>query len=444
MKELLKEDLINYFRSGEKKPVHFKIGTEHEKFIFNLYTKKPVEYSQKGILGIFEILKRNSWIEIKEGESLIGLKKNDLSITLEPGLQIELSGAPKNNIHETCKEVNLYLKELKDACNQLDLGIIGIGFIPNATFDEINHLPKKRYSIMRNYMPKVGTLGLDMMHRTAATQVNFDFSSEEDFKRKTKVASCLAPIAISLFSNSPISEGKLNGHLGYRTHIWQNTDRDRSGLIPFFFNQTNSYEQYCDYALKVPMYFIQRSEEIVDCSGKSFQDFIQGNIKEINNEKANIDDWANHLSTIFTEIRVKKYIEIRAADSCSWSGICSIPAFWTGILYDQNVLDECFEICKDWKYEDVNYAYIEAGKKGFNAKFFDKTVHYFASQFLKLSKKGLENRNQLNSNNDDESIFLDDLENFIKLEKNLSNILIEEYHNKYKQNLNLIFDEKAF
>lgn len=441
---LSKENLINYFKHGEKNLSDFKIGTEHEKFLFDIKTKKSVDFSEKGIVGIFNILKENQWTEIKEKENIIGLRKGNLSITLEPGLQIELSGAPCDTIHDTCREVNLYLKELKQACSKLGIGIIGIGFIPNTKINEVHKLKKKRYSIMRDYMPKVGTLGLDMMHRTAATQVNFDFSSEDDFRKKTKVASCLVPVAVSLFSNSPILEGKLNGFIGYRTNIWQHTDDNRSGLIPFFFDKENSYEQYCDYALNVPMYFVNRNDDVIDVSGKNFKDFINGKLKEVNHEEANLDDWANHLSTIFTEVRVKQYLEIRPADSCSWSGICSIPAFWTGILYDQNILDECFEICKEWKFKDVNQAYLDAGKKGFEAELYGKSVLQYAKSFLELSQKGLQNRKKLNSNNDDESIFLKELFGFVQNKKNLSNILIEEFEKKYKNNLDLIFDEKAF
>ena len=440
---LSKENLISYFSNGEKKEKNFKIGTEHEKFLFDLKTKKPVDFSEKGIKGIFDILKQNGWNEIKENDNLIGLKKDNLSITLEPGLQIELSGAPCRNIHETCQEVNLYLKELKQACSKFKIGIIGIGLIPNSKFNEINQLEKKRYTIMRNYMTSVGSLGLDMMHRTAATQVNFDFSSEEDFKKKTKVASCLVPIAVSLFSNSPILEGKLNGFVGYRTYIWQNTDSRRSGLIPFFFDSSNSYEQYCDFALSVPMYFAKKDNKIFDCSGEDFNNFIHGKLKEVNGE-ANMEDWANHLSTIFTEVRVKQYLEIRPADSCSWSGICSIPAFWTGILYNQNILNECFEIFKDWKFKEVNEAYIQSAKKGFDTELYDKKMIDHAKFFLNLSRRGLENRDSLNSNNDDESIFLKDLDNFIINKKNLSNMLIDDFNKKYINNIDLIFDEKAF
>ena len=441
---LSKENLINYFKHGEKNLSDFKIGTEHEKFLFDIKTKKSVDFSEKGIVGIFNILKENQWTEIKEKENIIGLRKGNLSITLEPGLQIELSGAPCDTIHDTCREVNLYLKELKQACSKLGIGIIGIGFIPNTKINEVHKLKKKRYSIMRDYMPKVGTLGLDMMHRTAATQVNFDFSYEYDFRKKTKVASCLVPVAVSLFSNSPILEGKLNGFIGYRTNIWQHTDDNRSGLIPFFFDKENSYEQYCDYALNVPMYFVNRNDDVIDVSGKNFKDFINGKLKEVNHEEANLDDWANHLSTIFTEVRVKQYLEIRPADSCSWTGICSIPAFWTGILYDQNILDECFEICKEWKFKDVKQAYLDAGKKGFEAELYGKSILEYAKSFLELSQKGLQNRKKLNSNNDDESIFLKELFGFVENKKNLSNILIEEFEKKYKNNLDLIFDEKAF
>ena len=444
MEKLTKNELINYFTSGEKNPENIFIGTEHEKFIFNLKTKKPVEYSEKGVLGIFEILKKNGWNDIREKNNLIGLKKDDHSITLEPGLQIELSGSPQKNIHETCKEVNLYLKELKEACSKLNFGIIGIGFVPNVKFEEVHHLPKKRYEIMRNYMPKVGSLGLEMMHRTAATQVNFDYLSEEDFKIKTKVASCLTPIAISLFSYSPITENKINGYLNYRTHIWQNTDKDRSGLLPFFFETSNSYEQYCDYALDVPMYFAVQDGETIDCSGKSFKDFLNGNLKEVGGRTANIDDWNNHLSTIFTEIRLKKYLEIRCADSCSWSGICSIPAFWTGILYSEKVLKEIFDYVKNWEFLEVQQAYLQASKTGFKTELYGKSLLEHAKFILSLSSKGLEERNYLNSNNDNESIFLKDLFDMTDKGKNLSDLLIEDFDLKYNKDTNKIFDEKAF
>ncbi len=442
-KILNKNDLINYFKSGEKTTNNLLIGAEHEKFIFQLKTKKPINY-QEHILPLFRILKENGWNDILENDYIIGLKKDQHSITLEPGLQIELSGTAVKSIHEICKEVNQYLKELKLACSKINLGIIGIGFVPNANLSEVGRLHKKRYEIMRKYMPSVGSLGLEMMHRTAATQVNLDYRSEDDFKMKSKVISCLIPISVALFSNSPIKENKLNGFLNYRTHIWQNTDKDRSGLIPFFFEDSNSYEKYVDFALKVPMYFAYQNKNIVDCTGENFSNFIQGKLKKLPNQIANIEDWGNHLSTIFTEVRVKKYLEVRSADSCSWSGICSIPGFWTGILYDQSILKESFEYFKKWKFKEVQEAYLKVPKQGFDTELYGKKIIEYAKLFIDFSLKGLKNRNILNSNGDSEEVYLEDLKKIVHQGKSLAQLLIDNFEVKYKNNIDLIFNEKAF
>jgi len=439
-----KEQLINFFKDGSKAS-GLKIGTEHEKFLFNIKTKKPIGYQgPQSIEKIFELLEQNGWIPIHDEKSVIGLKKNNKSITLEPGLQIELSGEPLDSVHETCKEVNEYLDEMVEVCKKLNIGLVGNGFNPNATFNEISKLPKKRYDIMRNYMPTRGTYGLDMMHRTCGTQINLDYKNEEDYKIKTRVATCLIPIALSIFSNSPFKESKLNNYLSYRSFIWQNTDPDRSGLIDFFMSDENSFEKYVDFALDVPMYFVTRNNKTLDASGESFRNFLTGDLKKIPNVKPDLKDWESHISTIFHEIRIKTYMEIRSADSCSWSGLCSIPAFWTGLLYDEESLNHVHDLTKDWKFEEVNNAYLDAAKNGLNTNMRNEPIFEHANKFIEISKQGLVRRGIKNRSNKDESIFLNEIQEMIKSRKTPATMLIEKYNSSWKENINILFDEEAF
>ncbi len=439
-----KEQLVEYFRKGSKS-TFLKIGTEHEKFLFNVKNNKPISYTgSQSIETIFQLLEQNGWIPIYDEDKIIGLTKNNKSITLEPGLQIELSGEALNNIHETCKEVNEYLKEMAQVCDQLNIGLLGSGFSPNAKLEEVGRLPKKRYEIMRRYMPKVGSHGLDMMHRTCGTQINLDFKNEEDFKNKTKAATCVIPIALSIFSNSPFQESKLSGYFSYRSWVWQNTDKQRSGLIDFFMDEGNSFERYVDYALHVPMYFVKHQNKTIDVSGESFNDFLQGNLKKILNTKPTLKDWESHISTIFNEIRLKTYLEIRSADSCSWSGLCSIPAFWTGLLYDEESLNHVLDITKDWSFSDVNNAYLDAAKNGLNTNLRNKPIYQLAKNFIAIAKKGLDNRAIVNKQNKNESIFLNEIESMINNQETPASILIKKFNGNWKENINKIFDEEAF
>ncbi|MBM5788096.1 MAG: glutamate--cysteine ligase, partial [Pelagibacterales bacterium] len=320
----------------------------------------------------------------------------------------------------------------------------GNGFAPIAKLSDVFKSPKKRYEIMRKYMPSVGKNGLDMMHRTCATQVNLDYLDEADYKKKSKLIAAITPVAVSLFSNSPFKEKELNGYLSYRTHIWQNTDKNRSGIPEFFLQEENSFERYVDFALKVPMYFIIKNDEYIDCAGESFNDFISGKLKNYPNKKPTIKDWENHVSTIFTELRLKKYLEIRSADSCSSAGICSIPAFWTGLLYDENSLDQALEYVKNWNYKDIYNGYLEVPKKGFDTEIKNKKIFEHAKKLIEFSALGLKNRKQLNSKGMDENIFLKDIHNFIKDKKSPAQSLIEKYNTRWKQDIFKIFDEEAF
>jgi len=440
-----KQDLIDYFSSGSKKKKICQIGTEHEKFLFNKITKKPIPFKGKNSVNkIFSKLKNFGWKEVKEGKNVLSLNKGKKNITLEPGLQIELSGATVRNIHETCREINYYLDELKSVCDKFNIGLLGNGFAPTLGFKDVQISPKRRYKIMRKYMPKVDKLGLDMMHRTCATQVNLDFKDEIDYKFKTNLIAKLIPISIALFSNSPFKEGKLNGYLSYRCHVWQNTDHNRSGIPKFFFEKTNSFERYVDYALNVPMYFVIRNTKYYDCTGESFRSFISGNLKKIPRIFPTLGDWQNHISTIFTELRLKKYIEIRSTDSCSFAGICSIPAFWTGILYDEKTLYSAMDFTKNWTYEDIMNAYYDVPKKGLRSMFRGKEIATFAKKILDFSYKGLKNRKIYSNKGNDETIYLNDVFNFIKLKKNPAQILIDKYKKKWNNNLLKIFDEEAY
>jgi len=442
-----KDNLIKYFLSGCKNFSNRKIGTEHENFLFNKINKKAIPYKgkvKKTVIEIFSQLKKLGWKEIIEGKNIIGLTKKKKNITLEPGLQLELSGVTVKNIHETCSEINSYLKQLKLICDKLNVGILGNGFAPIAKLKDIKKSPKQRYRIMRSYMPNVGMYGLDMMHRTCSTQVNLDFTSEDDYKKKTRVISKIIPLSIVLFSNSPFKEGKLNQYLSYRSYIWQKTDKNRSGIPKLFFDKSNSFERYVDYALDVPMYFVIRNNKYFDCSGESFRKFILGNLKKLPGVFPTLFDWQNHISTIFTELRIKKYIEIRSADSCSYAGICSTSAFWTGLLYDEKTLDLVDNFTKNWTYEEIINAYINAPKKGFRTQFKNKQIIYYAKKILEMSFDGLKRRKILSNKGNDETIYLKDILNFLDLKKNSAEILIDKYKNKWKYNLLKIFDEEAY
>ena len=401
-----KEHIIKYFESGIKHSNHFKIGIEHEKFIFNIKTNRRIDYPT--ILKMFEELYEFGWKPILENQNIIGLKKSGKSITLEPGNQIELSGEKLNNIHDACAESQEYLFELEQVTKKLDLKIVSAGFDPISKLSEVPNNPKQRYELMTKNMPKGGQLSLDMMYRTCGTQLNLDYSSEEDFVKKFKVINSIVPISIALFANSSIIEKKNSGYLSYRSKVWQNTSR---GGLPEAFFDNMDFEKYSDFTMTFPIIFIEKNNRYFSGKNYLFSDFMNGKIKEIKNEVPSEKDLTTHLSTIFTENRLKKYIELRSMDACGWDCLCAGPAFNTGILYGN--LDEALDRVSKWDKNKIINAYLEVPKKGFNTQLMGKDLLYWATIFLNLSKKGLENRDIINKSNKNETKFLNHLEKII-------------------------------
>ena len=401
-----KEKIVEYFNSGIKEIRDFKIGIEHEKFLFNKTDNKRIDYSK--IKKMFAALLEFGWKPILEKENIIGLKKGNKNISLEPGNQIELSGEKLNHIHEACAESQDYLFELRQVTKKLDLKIVSAGFDPISKLDQIPNNPKQRYSLMNQVMPLGGELSLDMMYRTCGTQLNLDYKSEDDFIKKFKIVNSIVPISIALFANSSIVEKKDSNYLSYRSRVWQNTSR--GGLPKLFFEELN-FEKYADFIINFPILFIQEDENYISGKKYIFKDFMNGKIEEINNRLPNIKDLTNHLSTIFTENRLKKYIELRSMDTCGWDCLCAGPAFYTGLLYGN--LDEVYDLISKWDKNKIINAYLEAPKKGFNTQLMGKDLHYWSSNLLDLSRKGLEERDILNKQGKNETLFLNHLQKVI-------------------------------
>jgi len=421
-----KQHIIKYFESGIKDTKNFKMGIEHEKFLFYQKTNKRVNYST--VQKMFSALTEFGWKPIMEKQNIIGLQKKGKSITLEPGNQIELSGDKLNNIHEACSESHDYLFELQQVTKKLDLKMVSSGFDPISNLDEVPNNPKQRYEVMTKDMPNGGPLSLDMMYRTCGTQLNLDYNSEEDFIKKFKIINSLVPISIALFANSSIVEKKNSGYMSYRSKVWQETSR--GGLPEIFFDNMN-FEKYADFSINFPLLFIQNNKEYLSGKNYTFLDFMNRKITEVDNRLPTEDDLTTHLSTIFTENRLKKYIELRSMDTCGWDCLCAGPAFNTGILYGN--LDETYELISKWDKNKIINAYLEAPKKGFNTELMGKDLLHWSSILLGISKKGLEKRDILNKYNDSEAKFLGHLD--ILISNKTTNA--EHMNNKFSKNENL-------
>ena len=427
-----KEQIIEYFKSGIKKTQDFKIGIEHEKFLFNNHDNKRIDYSK--VKGMFSALLEFGWNPILEKENIIGLNKGGKNITLEPGNQIELSGDKLNHVHEACAESQDYLFELRQVTKKLDIKIVSAGFDPISKLDEVPNNPKQRYELMTKDMPLGGELSLDMMYRTCGTQLNIDYNSEEDFKKKFKIVNSIVPISIALFANSSIVEKKNSNYLSYRSKVWQNTSR--GGLPKLFFEELN-FEKYAEFVINFPILFIQVKDTYISGRKYTFKDFMEGKIDEIENRLPSESDLTTHLSTIFTENRLKKYIELRSMDTCGWDCLCAGPAFNVGMLYGN--LDEVYELISSWDKDKIINAYLDAPKKGFNTQLMGKDLLYWASTLLALSKKGLENRDVLNKHGKNETLFLNHLKKVIDNKTTNADHMISKFSNN--EDLNELYDK---
>jgi glutamate--cysteine ligase len=421
-----KEHIINHFESGIKNKNNFKIGIEHEKFLFNVKDNKRIDYLK--IKEMFVALNEFGWRPIFEKGNIISLNKDGKNITLEPGNQIELSGDKLNNIHEACAESQDYLFELRQVTKKLKIKIVSAGFDPISKIEDIPNNPKQRYKLMTKEMPLGGEHSLDMMYRTCGTQLNVDFNSEKDFIKKFKLVNSLVPISIALFANSSIVEKKNSNYLSYRSKVWQSTSR---GGLPSIFLEDFNFEKYADFVTNFKLLFIENGENYISGRNYTFKDFMEGKISEIKNRLPSEQDLNTHLSTIFTENRLKKYIELRSMDACGWDCLCSGPAFFVGLIYGN--LDESFEIIKRWDKDKIINAYLEAPKKGFNTQLMGKDLLYWTKELLKLSKAGLEKRDIVNKNGKNEVLFLKHINNIVENKMTNADHMI----NKFSENDNL-------
>ena len=427
-----KNQIIKYFESGIKDPRDFKIGIEHEKFLFDNKNNKRVDYPK--IKEMFEALIEFGWNPVFEKGNIIALNKGGKNITLEPGNQIELSGDKLNHMHEACSESQDYLFELKQVTKKLGIKIVSAGFDPISKLNEIPNNPKQRYEVMTKDMPLGGELSLDMMYRTCGTQLNVDYESEEDFIKKFKVSNAIVPISIALFANSSIVEKKNSSYLSYRSKVWQNTSR---GGLPRLFLENLNFERYADFVINFPILFIQDKDQYISGRNYIFKDFMEGKIEEINNRLPEEAELTTHLSTIFTENRLKKYIELRSMDTCGWDCLCAGPAFNMGMLYGN--LDEVHDLVSKWEVDKIINAYLEAPQKGFNTQLMGKDLLYWSSTLLDLSRKGLETRDVMSKKGKNETIFLNHLQNVIDNKTTNADHMI----NKFSKNedLNELYDK---
>ncbi|WOI54781.1 glutamate--cysteine ligase [Parvularcula sp. LCG005] len=422
-------ELAEYLASGCKPSDQWRIGTEHEKFGFLWDSLKPLPFAgERSIEAILHGLSDQfGWQPLYEGDHLVALKKAGASITLEPGGQFELSGAPLETIHETCNEVHTHLAEVKAVCEPMGAAFIGLGAAPDWTRADMPKVPKGRYTIMREYMPKVGNLGLDMMHRTATVQVNLDFSTEADMVAKFRTSLALQPLATALFANSPLTEGKPNGFKSWRAHIWTDTDPNRTGMLDFVFEEGFGFERYAEYMLDVPMYFVWRDGAYTDAAGLSFRDFLDGKLPAAPGVLPTIEDWTDHLSTAFPEVRLKTFLEMRGADSGSWGRICALPAFWVGLLYDEQSLAAAWDLVKDWTPETRAQFRIDAARHGMQAEVAGMKLTELAGEVLRLSAEGLRRRGHLDRSGMDESGFLAPIQEIARTGKSFACTMLEEF-----------------
>lgn len=445
-----KNDLIEWFSVGCKPKESWRIGTEHEKFVFNSSDLTAVPYAgPRGIRALMEaLITRYGWLPIMEGENMIALKRPPgepaATVSLEPGGQFELSGAPLANMHEVSDETQSHLDQVRAVGQDLGLGFLGVGFIPTWRIDQCERMPKRRYAVMTRYMPQVGKGGLDMMYRTCTIQVNLDFATEADMVQKLRVSLALQPIATALFACSPFKEGTANGFKSLRSEVWRDTDPNRTGMLPFVFEQGMSFERYVDYALDVPMYFVYRGGNYIDVAGASFRDFMAGKLPQLPGEKATIDDWSDHITTLFPEVRMKRFLEMRGADGGRWRRICALPAFWVGLLYDQTSLDAAWDLVKGWSAEERQQLRNDTPRLALDAPFRKSNVLEIAREAVAISKAGLERRAIQNGKGQSEAIYLEPIVEIAASGRTIADELLALYNGPWGGKVAPVFKDYAF
>ena len=441
--------LVEWLAKGEKPAADWRIGTEHEKFLFHRDSLRPVAYDgDSGVEAMLHALCKvigDKATPIIEKGKIIGLKDGDGgSVSLEPGGQLELSGAPLSNLHQTCAETGRHLLHMRAVSSALGVGMPGIGFQPKWRRDDISWMPKGRYQIMQNHMPKVGTMGLDMMLRSCTVQVNLDYADEADMRRKFRTSLALQPIATALFANSPFKDGKPSGWLSGRAHVWTDTDNARCGVPSCVFDPHFGYEQWIDYILDVPMYFLHRGEDYVDVAGKSFRDYLAEMLAGFEGEQPQMADFEDHITTAFPEVRLKQYLEMRGADSGSWANICALPAYWVGLLYCDEALAEAEDLVRDIGANDVMEARLSVAKDGLRGKLGSHDVATLAKKTIDIASKGLRNRGIFDDGGDDESGFLQPLRKVIATQKTPADVMLDLYHGDWAEDIDQVFTSNRY
>jgi glutamate--cysteine ligase len=445
-----RDELVAYLEAGCKPAREWRIGTEHEKFVFHTADYSPVAYDgDRGIRVLLESIgDRFGWDEVLEKGNIIALRRKDCpkggSVSLEPGGQLELSGAPLDTVHQVKEEIRQHLVEVTEVGKELGLGFLGLGFSPKWTLAETPVMPKERYRIMKRYMPTRGRLGLDMMFRTATVQVNMDFAGESDMVRKIRVGLSLQSVATALFANSPFTNGKPNGYQSYRAEIWRDTDPDRSGLLPFAFEDGMGFERYVDYALDVPMYFVYRDDSYVDVAGASFRDFLGGKLAALPGVLPTLDDWADHLTTLFPDVRLKRFLEMRGADSGNFGQLCALPALWVGLLYDSEALDQAAQLIADWSLVELEALRDSVPRLGLATPFRSRRLVDVAREVVTIALGGLRRRARLNRSGEDEHKALEPLLETLEQGHSPSDRLLAEYRGPWQGDIDKMFETQAF
>ncbi|MBX9773119.1 MAG: glutamate--cysteine ligase [Xanthobacteraceae bacterium] len=443
-----RDALVAWFAEGVKPKTEFRIGTEHEKFPFTVEGHRPIPYEgRRSIRSLLDGMQHLlGWEPIIEDGNIIGMfdVTGGGAISLEPGGQFELSGAPVETVHHTCSELMSHLAQLREVARPLGIGFLGLGMTPDWTRAEIPIMPKGRYRIMTAYMPKVGKYGLDMMYRTCTVQTNLDFSSEADMVRKLRVSLALQPVATAIFANSPFTEGKPNGFLSFRSEIWRDTDNARAGMLPWAFEPGMGFERWVDYALDVPMYFVKRGDKYIDVAGKSFRDLLAGKLDVLPGEHATLSDWANHVSTIFPEVRLKRYLEMRGADSGPWRRLPAFAAFWAGIFYDDDSLAAAWDLVKGWSAEERQKLRDDVPRLGFKAEIGGRSVLNLAKETLTMSERGLARRRRVNDWGHDETWYLRPIQEFVARGLTPAEELLEKFHGPWGGSVDPVYKEYAY